>query len=38
MGFVADRDIIKHICYDTQDVRMMELLRASLEEAAVISS
>jgi len=38
MGFVADRDIISHICYDSADVRMMELLRPSLEEAFVIPS
>jgi DNA-directed RNA polymerase II subunit RPB2 len=38
MGFVADRDIISHICYDTNDVRMMELLRPSLEEAFDIPS
>lgn len=38
MGFVADRDIISHVCYDSSDVRMMELLRPSLEEAFVIPS
>ena len=38
MGFVADRDIISHICYDSSDVRMMELLKPSLEESVEISS
>eukprot|EP01105_Mastigella_eilhardi_P008945 TRINITY_DN2141_c2_g1_i2.p1 TRINITY_DN2141_c2_g1~~TRINITY_DN2141_c2_g1_i2.p1 ORF type:complete len:1262 (-),score=328.38 TRINITY_DN2141_c2_g1_i2:112-3750(-) len=36
LGFVADRDILEHICYDFNDHDMMELLRPSLEEAAVI--
>jgi DNA-directed RNA polymerase II subunit RPB2 len=38
MGFVADHDIIRHICFDPTDVRMMELLRPSLEEAYTIPS
>ena len=38
MGFVSDRDIISHICYDSSDIRMMELLRPSLEEAYDIPS
>ena len=38
MGFVSDRDIISHICYDSSDVRMMELLRPSLEEAYDVAS
>lgn len=33
LGFVADRDILEHICYDFSDSAMMELLRPSLEEA-----
>ncbi|KAH3746191.1 DNA-directed RNA polymerase II subunit RPB2 [Pelomyxa schiedti] len=36
LGFVADRDILEHICYDFNDTEMMELLRPSLEEAVVI--
>lgn len=36
LGFVADRDILEHICYDFNDVAMMELLKPSLEEAFVI--
>jgi DNA-directed RNA polymerase II subunit RPB2 len=38
LGFVADRDILEHICYDLNDKRMMELLRPSLEEAFFIRS
>ncbi|KZV46369.1 hypothetical protein F511_07921 [Dorcoceras hygrometricum] len=38
LGFVADKDILEHICYDFNDVQMMELLRPSLEEAFVIQN
>ncbi|XP_051125161.1 DNA-directed RNA polymerase II subunit RPB2-like [Andrographis paniculata] len=38
LGFVADKDILEHICYDFSDVQMMELLRPSLEEAFVIQN
>ncbi|GFQ05233.1 DNA-directed RNA polymerase ii subunit rpb2 [Phtheirospermum japonicum] len=38
LGFQADKDILEHICYDFNDVKMMELLRPSLEEAFVIQN
>ena len=38
LGFVADKDILEHICYDFSDVVMMELLRPSLEESFVIQN
>lgn len=38
LGFVADKDILEHICYDFSDAAMMELLRPSLEEAFVIQN
>lgn len=38
LGFVADKDILEHICYNFQDTQMMELLRPSLEEAFVIQN
>ncbi|KAL2632234.1 hypothetical protein R1flu_016920 [Riccia fluitans] len=38
LGFVADKDILEHICYDFSDNAMMELLRPSLEEAFVIQN
>ncbi|KAL3690175.1 hypothetical protein R1sor_016484 [Riccia sorocarpa] len=38
LGFVADKDILEHICYDFSDTAMMELLRPSLEEAFVIQN
>ncbi|KAF9611039.1 hypothetical protein IFM89_026390 [Coptis chinensis] len=38
LGFVADKDILEHICYDFSDNQMMELLRPSLEEAFVIQN
>lgn len=33
LGFVSDREILEHICYDFEDQQMMEQLRPSLEEA-----
>ncbi|KAG2687589.1 hypothetical protein I3843_09G059700 [Carya illinoinensis] len=38
LGFVADKDILEHICYAFADTQMMELLRPSLEEAFVIQN
>ena len=38
LGFTADRDIIEHIVYDTQDSEMMERFRPSLQEAAPIQN
>nr|AAY89343.1 RNA polymerase II second largest subunit [Antirrhinum majus] len=38
LGFVADKDILEHICYDFNDSKMMELLRPFLEEAFVIQN
>ncbi|CAI5462463.1 unnamed protein product [Closterium sp. Yama58-4] len=38
LGFVADKDIMEHVCYDFTDTAMMELLRPSLEEAFVIQN
>jgi DNA-directed RNA polymerase II subunit RPB2 len=36
LGYVADRDIIEHVVYDSTDGEMMDLFRPSLEEAFVI--
>ncbi|GAB4831192.1 DNA-dependent RNA polymerase II [Ancistrocladus abbreviatus] len=36
LGFVADKDILEHICYDFSDTQMMELLRPSLEEDDIL--
>ncbi|OQV25070.1 DNA-directed RNA polymerase II subunit RPB2 [Hypsibius exemplaris] len=36
LGFVADRDILEHIVYDFEDQEMMEMIKASLDEAFVI--
>ena len=38
LGFVADKDILEHICYDFSDASMTELLRPSLEEDFVIQN
>ncbi|KAF5934969.1 hypothetical protein HYC85_026098 [Camellia sinensis] len=38
LGFVADKDILEHICYEFSDIQMMDLLRPSLEEAFVIQN
>ena len=36
LGFVSDRDILEHICYDFGDHQMLELLKPCIEEAFVI--
>jgi DNA-directed RNA polymerase II subunit RPB2 len=36
LGFVSDRVILEHVCYQFNDKPMMELMRPSLEEAFVI--
>lgn len=38
LGFVSDKDILEHVCYDFNDTAMMELLRPSLDEAFVIQN
>ncbi|KAG6404880.1 hypothetical protein SASPL_132457 [Salvia splendens] len=38
LGFISDKEILEHICYDFNDPQMMELLRPSLEEAFVIQN
>ena len=38
LGFVADEDILEHICYEFSDAAMMELLGPSLEEDFVIQN
>jgi DNA-directed RNA polymerase II subunit RPB2 len=36
LGFLSEKDILKHIFYDFSDAAMVDLLRPSLEEAFVI--
>ncbi|KAJ1987622.1 DNA-dependent RNA polymerase II [Dimargaris cristalligena] len=36
LGLMADRDVLEHICYDTNDTNMLELLKPCIEEAFVI--
>ncbi|KAF7994587.1 hypothetical protein HCN44_004059 [Aphidius gifuensis] len=36
LGFVADRDILEHIVYDFDDSEMMEMIKASFDEAFVV--
>ena len=36
LGIVADKDIIDHICYDSHDSQMLEMLKPCIEEAFVI--
>lgn len=38
LGYISDKEILEHICYDFNDPQMMELLRPSLEEAFVIQN
>jgi DNA-directed RNA polymerase II subunit RPB2 len=36
LGVVSDEDILNHICYDRNDTGMLELLKPSIEEGAMI--
>lgn len=38
LGFVADKDILEYICYDSSDTQMTDMLRPSLEEAFLIQN
>lgn len=38
LDFIADRDIMRCVVYDTSDIEMMEKFRPSLEEAAEFTS
>ncbi len=33
---VSDRDILEHICYDMQDVQMLEMLKPCIDDGFVI--
>lgn len=36
LGVISDKDIIDHICYDSKDTQMLEMLKPCIEEAFVI--
>lgn len=36
LGVIADEDILNHVCYDRNDVQMLDMLKPCLEEAFVI--
>ncbi|WBW72373.1 RNA polymerase II complex subunit Rpb2 [Schizosaccharomyces osmophilus] len=36
LGVVPDRDILEHICYDPNDLQMLEMMKPCIEEAFVI--
>ena len=36
LGFVSDREILEHICWDFEDTEMLAALKPSIEEAIVI--
>lgn len=36
LGVVSDKDILNHICYDSNDHEMLEMLKPCIEEAFVI--
>ncbi|KAB8446166.1 hypothetical protein FH972_025148 [Carpinus fangiana] len=38
LGIVSDEDILNHIVYDRNDTQMLEMLKASIEEAFVIQT
>ena len=33
LGVISDRDILEHICYDMQDVQMLEMLKRLEEDS-----
>ncbi|KAF2758664.1 beta and beta-prime subunits of DNA dependent RNA-polymerase [Pseudovirgaria hyperparasitica] len=36
LGFVSDQDILNHICFDSNDTQMLELLKPSIDESIYI--
>lgn len=36
LGITSDRDILEHICYDTSDTQMVEMLKPCIDEGFVI--
>jgi len=36
LGVVSDRDILEHICYDMQDIQMLEMLKPYIDDGFVI--
>ncbi|KAF8313839.1 DNA-directed RNA polymerase II, subunit 2 [Clavulina sp. PMI_390] len=36
LGITSDRDILEHICYDTTDIQMVEMLKPCIDEGQVI--
>ncbi|KDQ19740.1 hypothetical protein BOTBODRAFT_27165 [Botryobasidium botryosum FD-172 SS1] len=36
LGITSDRDILEHICYDTTDTQMVEMLKPCIDEGFVI--
>ena len=36
LGVISDRDILEHICYDMQDIQMLEMLKPCIDDCFVI--
>ena len=36
LGITSDRDILEHICYDSSDTPMVEMLKPCIDEGFVI--
>ena len=36
LGVMSDRDILEHICYDMQDMQMLEMLKPCIDDGFVI--
>ena len=36
LGVISDRDILEHICYDMQDIQMLEMLKPCIDDGFVI--
>lgn len=36
LGVISDRDILEHICYETGDMQMLEMLKPCIDDGFVI--
>ena len=36
LGITSDKDILEHICYDMNDIQMVEMLKPCIDEGFVI--
>ena len=36
LGVISDRDILEHICYDMNDIQLLEMLKPCIDDGFVI--